>query len=114
MDKLIYSQYPQAKKYRNIIKVMSTHDQYELMGLLATKDIDTVLSTLPNIGLSSPVYDSERDAIRKETFVPIVEASGKRCKHCGSRETFSYQEQNRSADEGMTTHHHCSKCGKET
>jgi DNA-directed RNA polymerase subunit M/transcription elongation factor TFIIS len=41
-----------------------------------------------------------------------MEKSDRPCRYCGSKKCFCWQEQTRSADEGMTTFYQCVKCGR--
>lgn len=65
---------------------------------------------------NSKSFDDIRDKLEEQdkfTVCPFqVEEGIDECKKCGSKRTYSYQKQTRSADEPMTTFSQCTNCGK--
>lgn len=65
------------------------------------------------IGWDSEVFDPVRELLEEEsnfTKNPIQFSEGVPCKKCRSDNTYSYQKQVRSSDEGFSTFTSCFKC----
>ena len=81
--------------------------------------IDQIKSDLANITTdwNSAIYEEYINMEMKENSNHVegvkIEKGAFKCNNrkCGSDETYYYQTQTRSADEGSTTHVVCSKCG---
>ena len=94
---------------------------YEKIGeILENKDkVNDIMKDLKDdtTGWNSIIYKPYMDDVLKENSEQVegvkVQKGAFRCKNrkCGSDETYYYQSQTRSADEGSTTHVVCSKCG---
>lgn len=58
------------------------------------------------------IYKQQQERDNMLSNPPKLEEGLYKCKFCGSKETFSYGKQTRSADEPMTVFVTCGKCGK--
>ena len=94
--------------YEKLGEIIENPDKLESI----KKDLNEI-----NIGWDSTVYEEYINIESKENSDHVegikVEKSAFKCNNrkCGSNETYYYQTQSRSADEGSTTHVVCSKCG---
>ena len=68
------------------------------------------------IGWKHPVFTEPRLSIEEENNALLnpfqIEEGVLQCNHCGSKRTYSFERQTRSADEGSTTFATCAECLK--
>ena len=94
--------------YEKIGEILENKDKYKDI----IKDLEKDIS-----GWDSIIYKPYRDDILKENSEQVegikVQKGAFKCKNrkCNSDETYYYQSQTRSSDEGSTTRVVCTKCG---
>lgn len=105
---------PDEHAYRKLI--------YNIIGMLSversTKTVQECMTLIFNrrTAWNHPIYETfamkqeEEDHFMTAPFE--IEEGVLECRKCGSKKTFSFQRQTRSADEGSTTFAQCASCGQ--
>lgn len=103
--KTLRKKYDEPTSKGFLSKICKATDIYQEMGLIMEEcgDVDKEAVDIKN------KIDIDQDRIVNP---PQVEEGVHKCSQCGSKKTWSYQLQTRSADEPMTNFVTCVSCGK--